>query len=221
MSNTATSNQAASPVTLPIEVMGPDGFVQTVQVNLPSVPAGTMRLWLQIHGLEYQTQASVQVNSSGWLPINDTTVTLLGNAAAYGGIGGGFATLKLTITLPAGTVVAGTNTVQFRFNGTDGNNSGYRVLNFNFVGPDGTGVLSSSSFVNDDPTQWNPPSSVASDISAGKTLWSTANLTTPTSGGAFIQAKCGGTVTHGMGGTASILQTIPTIPSACGRCFMA
>jgi hypothetical protein len=183
VSNTPT----VSAVTLPVEVMGADGMTQTTQVNVPSVPAGTLRLWLQIHGLKYQTQASVQVNNSAWLPINDTTVTLLGLASSYGGIGGGFSTLKLTMTLPAGAVVAGTNTVRFRFNGTDGVTSGFRVLNFNFVAPDGTAVVSSAGFVQDDPGTWQPPSTLASDISAGQTLWLTASLTTAAGP---IRAKC-------------------------------
>ena len=177
-----------SAVTLPVEVIGPDGFTQTVQVNVPTVPGGTLRLWLQIHGLKYQTEASVQVNSSAWIPINDTTVTLLGRAATYGGIGGGFTTLKLTLNLPAGAIVAGVNTLRFRFNGTDGVTSGFRVLNFNLLATDGTTLVSSSNFVQDNPSLWQPPSWLASDISAGQLLWSTANLTVPS--GAPIRAKC-------------------------------
>ena len=96
------------------------------------IPAGTslsgqMQLWMQIHGLRYETQASVNVNNSGWLPINTASVTLLGQANAYGGIGGGFHTLTMTMNLPAGAVVSGSNTVSFRFNGTDGRVSGFRV----------------------------------------------------------------------------------------------
>jgi hypothetical protein len=93
----------------------------------------------------------------------------------------------LTMNLPPGTVVSGSNTVSFRFNGTDGAVSGFRVLDMNFLAQDGTGVISSSSFVQDNPATWQPPLSSASDISAGKSLWYTAALTT-TAGP--IRAKC-------------------------------
>ena len=52
--------------------------------------------------------------------ISTASVTLLGLANAYGGIGGGFHTLQMTMNLPAGAVTTGTNTISFRFNGTDG-----------------------------------------------------------------------------------------------------
>jgi hypothetical protein len=188
----AVSNApTVSAVTLPVEVMGAAGFTQSVQVNVASVPSGALRLWLQIHGLSYQTQASVQVNSSGWMPINDSTATLLGQAGVYGGIGGGFHTIKMTLNLPQGTVLSGTNTVNFRFNGTDGRVSGFRVLDFNFVGPDGTGVLPEQTFVYDDPNTWQAPSTLASDIAAGKALWYGAALTVPaTNSPAPIRANC-------------------------------
>jgi hypothetical protein len=150
-----------------------------------------MRLWLQIHGLRYQTQASVQVNNSGWMPINDSTVTLLGQGGVWGGIGGGFHTLQMALNLPAGTVTTGTNTVSFQFNGTDGKVSGFRVLSFDFLGPDGTRILAPQTFVWDDPNTWQAPSTLASDIAAGKSLWYTAALTAPTpTGPASIRANC-------------------------------
>jgi hypothetical protein len=193
VSVSVSNTTPVSAVTLPVEVIGPDGFTQTVQLNVPSVPAGTLRLWLQIHGVKYQTEASVQVNNSPWIPINDSTVTLLGQAAAYGGIGGGFRTLKLTLNLPQGSVTAGMNTLRFRFNGTDGRVSGFRVLALNVVGPDGSALVPPTAFTNDDPNTWQPPSTLASDIAAGKAFWYTAPLTVPTTAGpAAIQATCTG-----------------------------
>src|SRR5579862_2516444 len=104
---------AASTVVLPLEVIGPNGTTVSASVTVPtgSNLTGQLSLWMRIHGLRSQTQASVQVNASGWMPINSSTVKLQGNAAAYGGIGGGFSTLKMMMHLPAGIVVAGTNTV--------------------------------------------------------------------------------------------------------------
>jgi hypothetical protein len=181
-------------VTLPVEVLGQNGTTVSSSVTVPSGSnlTGQLTLAMQIHGLRTGTQASVQVNNSAWLPISNSTVTLLGNASAYGGIGGGFATLSMTMNLPSGVVQSGTNTISFRFNQTDGRVSGFRVLAFNIQSASGTQLISTSTFVQDDPNTWQPPSSAASDIAAGQTLWRTASLTIPlTSGGTHtILAHC-------------------------------
>ncbi len=56
------------PIQLPVEVIGLDGMTSTVTFNIPqgSNLNGPIKLWMQIHGLQYQTQASVQINNSGW-----------------------------------------------------------------------------------------------------------------------------------------------------------
>lgn len=184
---------AQQKVTLPIEVMGQDGTVASVQVNVPSLAGAPAAIPLQmrINGLEYETQASVQVNNSGWIPITSAAMTA-GLQQNYGGIGGGFSTLKFAIVLPAGTVVQGNNTVAFRFNGTDGSSSGFRVLNFNFLGAGGKILIPSTTFVQDNPAQWKPPLNDATDIAAGYKLWQTASLTTPVVGSSTqpILAHC-------------------------------
>jgi len=183
---TVTVSNVVTKVTVPVEVVGAAGTTQTVTVNVSSVVSGT-QLWLQIHNLKYETEASVQINGGSWIPINTANSTLLGLASAYGGIGGGFSTLKLTLNVPDGLLVSGANTVSFRFNGTDGVTSGFRVLNLNFLAPDGTQLIDASTFVQDDPTTWQPPSTLAADIAAGKSLWQTASLV---SSGNSIQATC-------------------------------
>ena len=191
--NSNPVNNTSTTVTLPVEVIGPNGTTASAAVTIPSGAnlSGQLLLWMQIHGLRSNTQASVQVNNSPWMPISNSTVTLLGNAAAYGGIGGGFSTFKMTLNLPAGTVQAGSNTVNFRFNQTDGRVSGFRVLAFNIEASDGSTLIPSSAFVTDDPNNWQPPSTNPSDIAAGQTLWNQATLTTPITGGVkTIQAHC-------------------------------
>jgi hypothetical protein len=88
-------------------------------------------------------------------------------------------------------LTTGTNTVSFRFNGTDGRVSGFRVLSFNLLDANGNSLLPDAAFVYEDPNTWEPPSSQASDVSAGRTLWSTVPLTKPTANGPVaIQARC-------------------------------
>ena len=181
------------PIQLPVEVVGLDGKIVTIPFNIPvgSNVSGALTLSMRIHGLRFDAQASVQVNNAGWQPISTANVTLQGNAAGYGGIGGGFSTLKMTMALPAGRLTTGMNTVSFRFNGTDGRVSGFRVLSFNFLDPSSNPLLPAAAFVYEDPNTWQPPSSLASDISAGKTLYYTAPLTKPTPGGPVaILAHC-------------------------------
>ena len=181
------------PIQLPVEMIGLDGMTSTVSFNIPQGANlnGPIKLWMQIHGLSYQTQASVQLNNSGWTPINNSTVTVLGNGAAYGGIGGGFATLQMTMLVPLSAVNPGANTLSFRFNGTDGRVSGFRVLNFNLLAGDGSSILPAAAFVWDDPNTWQAPSTLSSDIAAGQSLWHNASLTVPTpTGHPPILAHC-------------------------------
>ena len=188
------SGSTGSTVKLPVEVIGPNGTTVSASVTIPSGAnlSGQLSLWMQIHGLRFDAQASVQVNNSGWMPISTGNVTLLGNAAGYGGIGGGFSTLKMTMNLPAGVVQTGSNTITFRFNQTDGRVSGFRVLAFNVQAADGSLLIPSSTLVYDDPNTWQPPSTSASDIAAGQSLWHQASLTIPvlTGGTQPILAHC-------------------------------
>jgi hypothetical protein len=188
----ASPAPTVSNIVLPVEVMGATPTTVPVTFTIPpgSSLTGQLQLWLQIHGLEYQSQASVQVNGGAWLPINDTTATYQGQASTFGGLGGGFSTLTLTMNLPAGSIQPGQNTLTFSFNGTDGNSSGFRVLNLNVLASNGSQLIPASTFTQDDPSTWTPPLNDAADIQAGQTLYQTANLISPLVGGA-IQAKCG------------------------------
>ena len=56
---------------------GADGTTVSRTFTLQDGQAESVRsLWLQIHGLRYADQASVQVNTSAWIPLNNNTVTI-------------------------------------------------------------------------------------------------------------------------------------------------
>ena len=141
----ATSLHAETPplkVTLPIEVMGRDGTTVTVTVSIPPGKNEQVRsLLLQMHGLEYANLASLRLNQGDWLDLNNQSVNIAEPGRSYGGIGGGFATLKLTLPLPPGIVHDGANELQFRFNHSNGVVSGFRVLAFNFLTASGLRIL--------------------------------------------------------------------------------
>ena len=181
-----------APILLPIEVLGNDGTTVSRAVTLQTTSAESVRsLWLQIHGLRYADQGSVQVNNRTWIPLNNNTVSVAEPGKTFGGIGGGFATLVVTIPLPGGTVLGGENTIRFRFNRSDGVVSSYRILAWNFLTAEGKMILPPESFVEDPPESWTPPLPDSASIQTGRELWHTAQLAAnnfPNS--PRIQARC-------------------------------
>jgi hypothetical protein len=177
---------------LPIEVLGASATSASRTVTLqPAQAESVQSLWLQIHGLRYADQASVQVNASPWLPLNNNTVTITEPGKSFGGIGGGFSTLVATLPLPSGTLVAGANTISFRFNRTDGFTSAYRVIAWNFLTSAGKKIIPPETFAEDAPESWAPPLPDALSIKAGQDLWHTASLAANSlPGSPRIQAHC-------------------------------
>jgi hypothetical protein len=164
-------------ILLPIEVLGSNGTTVSRTVALQAGQAESVRsLWLQIHGLRYADQASVQVNEKPWISLNNNTVTISEPGKSFGGIGGGFSTLVMTLLLPNGAVVGGDNTIRFRFNQTDGVVSSYRILAMNFLTVEGKKILAPGNFVEDAPESWTPPLPDAASIQMGRELWRTASL---------------------------------------------
>ena len=181
-------------ILLPIEVLGANTAVTRTVVLQAGRAESVRSLWLQIHGLRYADQASVQINTSAWIPLKNNTVTIAEPGGSYGGIGGGFSTLEMTLPLPISTVVPGDNTIRFRFNQTDGVVSSYRVLAWNFLTVEGKRILPLDDFMEDAPENWTPPLPDAASVQAGRELWQTASL------------------------AASSLPNSPRIEAHCGDC---
>ena len=171
------ADTATDRVLLPIEVLSADGTAASRKIALQSGDAESVRsLCLQVHGVRYANEASVQVNTSAWIPLNNDTVTVAEPGRSFGGIGGGFATLTITLPLPSGTVAGGANTIRFRFDHTDGFTSAYRVLALNFLTIDGRKIIPAESFAVDTPETWTPPMSDPAAIRSGQELWHAASL---------------------------------------------
>jgi len=174
----AAAAQAGAAVTLPVEVVGENGTTASVTVEIPTVLARQVRsLWMEIHGLSYAGMVSVEINEGNWVSLNNDAVSVAEPGKSYGGIGGGFPTLKLTLPLTEGAVVGGTNIIRFRFNRTDGLASGFRVLAFNFLTSDSIKVLKPDAFSEEDPNTWTPPFRDSASLLAGQQLWQSATLT--------------------------------------------
>ena len=179
-------------VTLPVEVIGEDGFERSVFPAVNDPGNGPVRLWLEVNGLEYDRQAEVRLNGGEWLPIASGRVSMEGALKPFG-IGGGVGTVRLRILLPVGSVVPGTNEIRFRFVGTDGASSGYRVLALNLLGADGKRLIGDSQFRQEDPSKWKAPRPLPADVQQGRILWNGAALIAPVAGRPAqpIRAHCG------------------------------
>jgi len=191
----ATAAHAGMPVTLPVEGVGENGTTSSVTVQIPTPLARQVRsLWIEIHGLSYAGMVSVEINEGNWVSLNNDTVSVAEPGKSYGGIGGGFPTLKVTLPLEEGAVVGGANIIRFRFNRTDGLASGFRVLAFNFLTSDSIKVLKPDAFKEEDPNTWTPPFRDSASLLAGRQLWQSGTL------------------------TASGLQNAPRIRAHCSDC---
>jgi hypothetical protein len=157
------------------------------------------RLWFQCHrcgfysapefeaasDLPVKIKASVRVLGGvatkdeaavPWIDITDATVTLDDDARLHGGVNGGLYTTRITLALDAATrarlvALPGYNRVQFRFNGTDGESNGYRVLNVQLQDA-GAADAGANTIVRFDPATERGTSGIAAtDVTAGKALW--------------------------------------------------
>ena len=195
-SSSSVSHTNASSIVLPIEVIGEDGYTAGLRFSLEEA-AGVDALYLKAHRLAYRdastnpergAKGSVQLNDGPWIDLDNSTVACYDQEAAYGCLSGAYHTVRLSV--PIEGAVVGENTLRFRFNGTDGFTSGYRILALNLLAG-GQEVLPDDTFVQDDPDRWQPPLNTASDIAQGQELWETAELQ-DFPGGPMIKATCAG-----------------------------
>ena len=178
--------QIEAATALPIEVMGAPGTTVTVTLQVPSGSQASS-LKLRLHGVNYQTKASVKLNAGAWTAISNATATVADPAQSFGGIGGGFSTIDLTLPVSGG--LDGANELSFRFNAIQLDSSGYRVLAVDLRNSSGASLLTAGQFTDDDPALWSPPLPSAADIAAGEAAWSGAPLVAQP-GGSAIQARC-------------------------------
>ena len=191
-------------VTMPIEVMGQDGHIEEVSIDV-SNPSGVDSMFIVGHSLGYHNspglwdgtferdeKASYRVNGGAWRPISNANSNVRFPESAYMGIGGAFHTLRLTV--PVSNIVAGANTIEFRFDATEGVSSGYRILEIDLLGPGGNSQIGSTLFVQDDPEVWTAPVGYESpsDVVAGEQWWTQRNtlIGSPMPGSPLLVASC-------------------------------
>jgi hypothetical protein len=188
---------------LPIEVVvGADTTAQETSVAITTRAGGGNARTLEfvVHNLHYDGMASVRMNNGAWVNLrNDTADLVIAEPGlAYGGIGGGYHTLTMQLTLPAtgqGRVLVGANTLNFRINPPyDKDSSGFRVLSVRILDTAGLDAITSAwtpvspGEGSDNNAVWIDPDTAA-NLSAGQAAWSNATLLRMP-GGQTITAKC-------------------------------
>jgi Secretion system C-terminal sorting domain len=166
----------SSKILLPIEVLGAEGKVVSrfFTIDQQTLDA-TKSIWFMINNLSYENKASVKINDGNWLSLNHQTVFMQKQERQRGGMThGGFNTVRLTI--PKTGLVAGANTIEFRFNKSDGISIGYRVVRMNLLGTNAVQLLPATMFEEDNPNNWTAPYTDQTSINKGKNLWENAIL---------------------------------------------
>jgi Secretion system C-terminal sorting domain len=172
--NPPSSNSGT--IILPIEVLGAEGAVVSRSFTLDQVTVdATKSIWFMINNLSYENKASIKINNGNWLSLSNLTVKMQKQELLRGGMThGGFNTVRLTI--PKTGLVAGANTIQFRFNKSDGISIGYRVVRMNLLDTNDIRLLASTMFEEENPNNWIAPLTDQASINKGKDLWNNANL---------------------------------------------
>jgi hypothetical protein len=170
------SQNTGNKIMLPVEVLGAEGIIETAQLTLTQEQVNqSNRIWLQVNNLGYQNKASIKINDEDWYDLNHESCRIQSPERERGGMThGGHSTIRLSI--PATGITLGLNTIQFRFNKSDGISNGYRVVRLNLLDIDGNKILNDSFFEEDDPILWEGPYTDALRIQRGKDLWYYGNL---------------------------------------------
>ena len=192
-------NHALAAGELPIEVLGPQGTKATVTIELTDV-SNIDTLYLQCHACGYndsaldkdasRTKASLIINNGARIPlkhytghysgtgerppaIGNAAITVLEPEKGYGGIGGGFHTVRMTLPISTPLVV-GNNTFTFEHTNADTRSLGFRIIALQLRR--GTvPVTPVNPLTFDSPASWTPPLTGAANLQDGENLWSRRN----------------------------------------------
>lgn len=122
-------------VQFPVEVLGSDQHTEEFKFVLNDNLNNIYGAQFTIHGLGYTNKASVSINGSQWIPLNNRTVIFPRKfERLWTGIGGIQNTLTMVLPFASNNIIPSvTNTIKFKFNDTTKQSVGYRVLNADIV----------------------------------------------------------------------------------------
>ncbi len=116
-----------------------------------------------------------------WIDITDANVQLDDVERVHGGINGALVTIRFRVQLDAaarGRLVGypATNRIEFRFNGTDGNSNGFRVLDLQLQDATGKDLIENAHQWADIGAQKTAGKTWTPDADQGKALWTAQNV---------------------------------------------
>ncbi len=119
--------------------------------------------------------------SAPWIDITDANVQLNDVERVHGGVNGAMVTIRFRVQLDDATRARlvgypATNRIEFRFNGTDGNSNGYRVLDLQLQDGTGKDLIQNAHQWADIGAQKTAGKAWTPDADLGKTLWTAQNV---------------------------------------------
>jgi len=200
---------ASDTVTLPIEVLGPDGHTVSVQVHA-SDGSRTEAVYLKAYSIGYPyhlaelrgyavDKASIRINDGEWVDVNNSTVECEPPESERRCVDGPMHTIRFRLPASAlGDVRDGANMVHFRFNYAAPSpergdpSTGYRILDLEFESGTGEDLIDGTTFTWDDPGSWTAPDGYgsANDVSDGEALWEARDALVDGWNGDQIWASC-------------------------------
>lgn len=183
-------------IAFPVEVLGsgaPDEpVVEARELPLGGDvdPKGVTRLFVQCHRCgfydspEFQKldapltriKVSLRVAGDEWIDVTEDNVELDAVSLAHGGFNGGLLTTTFHVELDAATRARlvrapETNSVEFRFNGTDGNSNGFRILDLQFQDDSGKNLSPVTRRFADIGLEKSEADPDEGDVTRGAELW--------------------------------------------------
>ena len=165
-------------IELPLEVLSARGMTDAV-VDLPVEDLrNAQTLFLQVHGLKRSDLSYVRLNAGAWIKLLDEYIIYPDNQ--YGGVGGGYHTLRFEIPVADFNIDPNRPDVTFtaRYLGADASdearktdNIGFRVLQIDLRNASGNSILPAGTFTETDPDTWTAPVAGAQAIERGRDLW--------------------------------------------------
>ena len=152
------------------------GFYDAPEFEALAKPLVKAKASLRIVG-----DSSVTNSDAPWIDITNSTVQVDPMALAHGGINGGMVSLSFQLSVDAAArarlvPAPGTNRIEFRFNGTDGNSNGFRVLDVQLQDSTGKNLTPATKTWADISLEKNAGQTPTAASASGQALWTGRNL---------------------------------------------
>ena len=153
------------------------GFYDAPEFEALGKPLTKIKASLRIVG----DPSAVNTGAAPWVDISNATVRIDPVALAHGGINGGLVTLSFELDVDAATrarlvPAPGTNRIELRFNGTDGNSNGFRVLDLQLRDEAGKNLTPATKRWADIALEKSAGQSPSEASARGQALWSGRGL---------------------------------------------